>query len=219
MKYVHLAEAIGEDKAASIRHKTVTVVGLGGIGSAVSTLLVRSGVPVRIIEKGRVSDEDLDRLAMFSHDDVSKFKATQAKKHLNRINPDVMVKSFNEEINKETLFLMDADVIIDCTASEELTVMISKYCYRKKIPMVFGGVRDTKTIVVSYVPGDKPVHEQLRNIKHELTEGLIPAATYMAAGFLYIKALKILTGQKPKKGVVIYDTWKQQFEDKKGKKK
>ncbi len=218
MKYTHFEQAIGSDQAALLRSKTVSVIGLGGIGSTVADLLVRSGINVRLVEKGRVEDEDMDRLSLFSSEDVSKFKATQAKKKLSKINPDVTVKSFNEEVTEDALFLIESDIVLDCSANEELSPLISQYCFDKKIPCVWAAVRDNRAIVA--VSDDKkPVHEHIKNLKIEATEGLFPAATHMAAGFMYTKCIKLLLGEKPKRGVVVYDVYKQQFEDLKGNKK
>ncbi len=218
MKYIHLEEELGAEEAKLLRGKTVTVVGLGGIGSTVADLLVRTGINLRIIEKGRVEEEDLDRLSLFTQDDVSKFKATQAKKYLTKINPEPTIKSFNEEILKETLFLMDSDLVVDCSGNSELSDLISEYCFKKGIPCVLGVVRDHKCIVAASTD-KKAVHAMLKGVNHERTEGLLPAATHMVAGFMYVKTLKLLLGVKPKRGVLIYDVWEQQFEDKRGKKK
>lgn len=218
MKYMHLEQSIGSEQAALLRQKTVSVIGLGGIGSTVADLLVRSGINVRLVEKGRVEDIDMDRLSLFSSEDVSKFKATQAKKKLSKVNPDVTVKSFNEEVTEDALFLIESDVVLDCSASEELSPVISQYCFDKNIPCVWAAVRDNKAIVA--VSDDKkPVHEHIKSLKIERTDGLFPAATHMAAGFMFTKCVKVLLGDKPKRGVVVYDVFKQEFQDLKGAKK
>ncbi len=218
MKYTHLEQALGSEQAALLRQKTVSVIGLGGIGSTVAELLVRSGINVRLVEKGRVEDADMDRLSLFSSEDSSKFKATQAKKRLSKINPDVTVKSFNEEVTPDALFLIEADLVIDCSANDELFDVISTYCFDKEIPCLWAAVRDGR-VVVAASDDKKAVHEQVKNLKIERSEGLLPSSTHMAAGFLYTKCLKLLLGEKPKRGVVVYDVLKQEFQDLKGKKK
>lgn len=218
MKYAHLEQAIGQEKAALLREKTVSVVGLGGIGSTVADLLVRSGINVRLVEKGRIEEQDMDRLSLFDFGEVSKFKATQAKKRLAKINPEVTVKSFNEEVTADSLFLIEADVVLDCSSNDELSPVISQYCFEKDIPCIWSGVRDNR-VVVAVSDDKKPVHEHIKNLKVERTEGLVPSATHMAAGFVYTKCVKLLLGEKPKRGVVVYDVLKQEFQDLKGAKK
>ena len=73
--------------------------------------------------------------------------------------------------------------------------------------------------IVSVSNDKKGAYEQVKGIKIAKTKGLIPSSTHLTASFMYVKTLKILTGKKVKRGVVIYNSWKQQFEDKTGNKK
>ncbi|MFT4250696.1 MAG: HesA/MoeB/ThiF family protein [Candidatus Woesearchaeota archaeon] len=210
MQYQHLIDALGEDDFSTLQQKTVSVIGLGGIGSCVAELLVRSGISVRVIEKDRVLEEDLDRLSLFEHKHISKFKATEAKKILNKINPEVMVKSFNEEITEQSLFLMDADLVLDCSGDHELTPLISDYCFSKKIPCIAGGVRDNKCIVISSTAKES-VLDQLEDLPFEKTEGLLPAMTRITSGFMYVRAVKQLLGKDSSNGLLAYDLWSEEL--------
>lgn len=212
MQYEHLLKALGQEEFDKLSQKTVSVVGLGGIGSCLAELLVRSGINIRVVEKDRVQEEDLDRLSMFEHKHISKFKATEAKKILNKINPEVQVKSFNEEITEQSLFLAEADVVMDCTGNHMITPLLSKYCVDHKLPCIAGGIRDTKCIVVTST-GKKGVQEQLDKLSFDRTEGLVPAASRIIAGFMYVKALKLLLGREISKELLVFDVWNFSFEE------
>lgn len=203
-RYKHLNKLYGADVVKSMQEKTVTIVGLGGIGSTAAELLVRSGIGVRIIEKGRVEESDMDRLSLFTHKDIDRFKATEAKKILSAINPDAKVKSFNEEITKDSLFLADGDVILDCSGHENTTALLTKYCYAKKIPLVYGQVRDAVGIVVSMETAPC-VLCSIKNIPHEQSDGLMPPLIDLVAALMVAKAYKMLQGKKTKKQVIVYD--------------
>ena len=212
MDYTHLIEALGEADVSKLHTSTVSVVGLGGIGSTLAELLVRSGVNVRLVEKDRVYEEDLDRLSLFEHKHVSKFKATEAKKILSRINPETTIKSFNEEINEQSLFLADADIVLDCSGDNDLTPLISKYCFEHNIPCIAGGIRDTKCLVITSSE-KKSIMDQYDNLSLDRSEGLIPAATRIIAGMMYVKAVKILTGREYDDKLLVYDVWTHSFVD------
>jgi molybdopterin/thiamine biosynthesis adenylyltransferase len=212
MQHEHLLKALGQEEFDKLSQKTVSVVGLGGIGSTLAELLVRSGITIRVVEKDRVNEEDMDRLSMFEHKHISKFKATEAKKILQKINPEIQVKSFNEEITEQSLFLADADVIMDCTGSHNITPVLSKYCVDNNLPCIAGGIRDTKCIVVTST-GKVGVQEQLDKLSFDRTEGLLPAASRIIAGFMYVKALKLLLGREINKELLVYDVWNFEFED------
>lgn len=211
MDYEHLVDALGEADVSKLQTSTVSVVGLGGIGSTLAELLVRSGIPVRLVEKDRVAEEDMDRLSLFEHKHISKFKATEAKKILSRINPELTIKSFNEEVNEQSLFLADADIVFDCSGDNELTPLISKYCFENDIPCIAGGIRDTKCLVISSTK-EKSIMDQYEELSLDRSEGLVPAATRIIAGFMYVKGIKTLTDRDQVSNVMVYDVWTQKFE-------
>ena len=82
-RYTNLdtVKELGE-KPATLRKKTVTVLGIGALGSAVAENLTRMGINLRIIDKDRVDEKDLDKLSLFAEEHTSKFKAKEAKKLL-----------------------------------------------------------------------------------------------------------------------------------------
>jgi molybdopterin/thiamine biosynthesis adenylyltransferase len=203
-RYKHLEKSLGVEQARLIQSKTVTIVGLGGVGTACAELLVRSGIGVRIIEKGRVEESDMDRLNLFSQKDIGKFKATEAKKLLSAINEEARVKSFNEEIMKESLFLADADLILDCSGNDSVTRLLEKYCAEKKIPLIYGQARDSKAIIVTQQK-EALIMASLEKIPHETVEGIWPPAFYLAASIMIAKAYRLLAGKKIKEEIIVYD--------------
>ena len=213
MDYQHLIKALGEADVSKLQTSTVSVVGLGGIGSALAELLVRSGINVRLVEKDRVLEEDLDRLSLFEHKHVSKFKATEAKKILSRINPEATIKSFNEEITEQSLFLAEADVVLDCSGNNDISPLISKYCFENEIPCIAGGIRDTKCFVISS-DEDESIMDKYDALSLDMSEGLVPAATRLVAGFMYVRTIKLLTGREVSGEVLIYDAWSEQHFEK-----
>lgn len=203
-RYKHLEKFFGAEDVKKMQAKTVTIVGLGGIGSTAAELLVRSGIGVRIIEKGRVDETDMDRLSLFSEKEIGKFKATEAKKILTNINSTARIKSFNEEITRESLFLAEGDVVLDCSSNENTTKLLAKYCNQKKIPLVYGQVRDGKGIIVS-IEGTPCLMCALKGVPHDPTEGLLPPLIDLVASIIVAKTYKLLVGKKTKKEVLVYD--------------
>ncbi len=131
-------ELIGKDGQKKLQSKTVALIGLGGLGSAVAQILVRSDINLRIVDKDRVKSEDVPRQSLYVAEDENKFKAKQAKKRLEEINKQVKIKTFHEELVKENLFLLDSDLIIDATNDMKTSLLINKFALDKKIPLVVG---------------------------------------------------------------------------------
>ena len=87
---------------ADIRHKSVIVVGVGGVGSVASEMLVRCGVGKLIIfDYDKVELANMNRL-FYTPDQCGMSKVAAAKKSLNFINPDVEIIDFNYDIVRRT---------------------------------------------------------------------------------------------------------------------
>ncbi|USN45144.1 MAG: ThiF family adenylyltransferase [Candidatus Woesearchaeota archaeon] len=196
------------EKEELLRDKTVTIVGLGGVGSVLADMFVRSGINVRIVDRGRVESEDLQKLALFSEDDVSKFKVKQAKKILEKINPKLKIKAFHEDLSSDNMFLIDADIVIDATNELSLSLQIDKYCAKKKIPLIFthvagsrGGVYLTqKTKTLSDISDYLKEHFSQQ-------EGILSQTVHGTAAIAASKTFKVLLGEKVAKSVLFFDIW------------
>src|SRR4051812_17378543 len=116
--------------------KTVALAGLGSVGSSIATMLARESVDLRLVDMGRVEEEDMHRLDLFHEEDITKFKVKQAKTRLAAINPKVQVKSFHEEMTNENVFLLQGDVIIDATNNDELNTLTLPHAVKKKCAFI-----------------------------------------------------------------------------------
>lgn len=191
-KYKYVNQFFGEEKAEKLRSSTVSIVGLRGSGSILAEIFVRAGINVRIIDKGRVYEEELLGQTLYDEDDINKFKAKQAKKKLELINSQVKVKAFHEELTKETIYLLDADVVIDCTSSKELSNMIGEYCLKQEIPFI--SLITNGDYVSLKVQKDKKVKE----FEEKEPVGIVGPVNFFAAGLAATYATRILLGDVPK---------------------
>ncbi|MBW2983030.1 ThiF family adenylyltransferase [Candidatus Woesearchaeota archaeon] len=197
---------LGED-AASIRQKTATIVGLGALGSAAAEMLSRMGVNLRIIDKDRIYEQDLDKLSLFADEHTNKFKAKEAKKLLEDINPDIKVKAFHEELVENNAFLVDADVIIECSHNEKTASLVDGA--RKETPLIYtraagvkGGVLVLDDTKLSDVKGFLEKHAP------ESADGdVLPTTVRLTAALAVNKALKVLTGQRHEKNLLKMNGW------------
>lgn len=86
----------------SIRHKSVIIVGVGGVGSVSAEMLVRCGVGKLIIfDYDKVELANMNRL-FYTPDQCGMSKVAAAKKSLGFINPDVEIVDFNYDIVRRT---------------------------------------------------------------------------------------------------------------------
>ena len=212
MRYTQLArfKEIREKGQKILATKTVAIIGLGNIGSTVAVMLARSGINLRLIDKGRCSTEDLSSQSLYLEEDNNKFKAKQAKKRLEQINPKVKVRTFHEDLTKNNIFLIEADVVIDATRNLETSKLISDHTKKKKIPLIFTVDSGSQGLVITSDKGinsDK-LKKLLSKIKPTDEAGIINPATHMAAAIIVKKIFKILLKKPYHKDVVVFDIWK-----------
>lgn len=211
MRYDQLAKfkEIGDKGQKLLEVKTVTIAGLGSIGSTVAEMLSRSGIGLRLIDKGRCSTGDLSSQNLYLEEDDTRFKAKQAKKHLDIINPAVKVRTFHEDLTKNNVFLVDADVIIDATGNLETSELIAEHAKKKKTPLIYSMASGGQGIVITSDKGinfDK-LGKTIDKIKPADEAGIINPAVHMAAAIIVKKVLKILLKKPYHKDLVWFDVW------------
>ncbi|KYK26219.1 hypothetical protein AYK26_05415 [Euryarchaeota archaeon SM23-78] len=212
MRYAQLAKfkEIEEKGQKTLNSKTVTIIGLGNIGSTVAVMLARSGINLRLIDKGRCFIQDLSSQSIYLEEDDTRFKAKQAKKHLEKMNPKLKVKTFHEDLTKNNIFLIEADIIIDATGDLETSKLIAEHAKKKKIPLIFAVDSGSQGLVIT---SDKGINfEKLKALVNKMKPideaGIISPAVHMAAAIIVKKIFKILLKKQYHKDVVVFDVWK-----------
>ena len=205
---------IDKKELEQLSKKTVSIVGLGGIGSTIAQILVRHGIGVRIVDKDRVYTNEFVRQTLYRIDDVTKFKAKQAKKHLEEINPKAKVKSFHEELTKDNVFLLAADLIIDTSNNIETTMIIDDFAIQKEIPFLASNYSGTKGHVFVIDQQQDKRNPCIHCIKEKFSlpgtkeEGAYSPITTLIAALLANAALKNLLGHKNVHTLLAIDLYK-----------
>jgi adenylyltransferase/sulfurtransferase len=211
MRYDQLInfKEIGEKGQQALASKTVTIVGLGSVGSTVAAMLIRAGISLRLIDKGRCFVKDLSSQTLYLEEDNEKFKAKQAKKYLETLNPSIKIRTFHEDLTKSNVFLVDADVIIDTTANAEASEIISDYTKKKKLPTVFAIASGSQGLVITSDKGldYRKISKLTSKFKSDDEIGLINPAVHMAAAIIVKKVFKMLLKKPYQKDAVLFDIW------------
>jgi molybdopterin/thiamine biosynthesis adenylyltransferase len=179
----------------NVTDKTVTIVGLGSVGSALADTLTRAGVNVRIIDKGRIHEGDLCTLTLYRPEKESKFKAKEGKKHLEAINPDTDVKSFHEKLTEDNTYLLDADVVVDCSQDPDTSALINDYCTDNKSPLILARVAGTQAFVHAGMGYGDDVRDEADTFGNVMDDGLLPATVHRAVAEALTKLFKIFDGE------------------------
>ncbi|CUS20590.1 LAQU0S01e10088g1_1 [Lachancea quebecensis] len=136
---------LGEEGMEALKGQNIVVVGAGGVGSWVVTMLVRSGIyKIKVIDFDQVSLSSLNRHSCANLKDVGTSKVGCLKKHLKEIAPWCEIDAVHELWNKENasrlLFGEDGKdnptFVIDCIDNIDTKVDLLEFVYRNKIPVI-----------------------------------------------------------------------------------
>jgi len=101
-------QAWGAEKQTQLAEARILVAGVGGLGSTVAEILVRSGVGTLIIlDSGRVDEPDLNRQILYTRDDLGKLKVDVAAQKLSAIHGRTTIIPINRRLEQDaSLFEM-----------------------------------------------------------------------------------------------------------------
>lgn len=201
-----MLEEIGFTGMEKLRNATVCVVGAGGIGNPVATLLCAMGVgKLRIIDRDVIEISNLHRQHLYSEDDIGKVKVEVAAERLQKINPAVQIEAIPISVTKYNAesVVEGSDVVIDALDSIEARYALNDACLRHKLPFIYAGALGMLGSLCTILPYQSAC---LRCIFPQLaeedmptcsTEGVHPSILYLIGGLQVSEAVKIITGQKP----------------------
>ncbi|QLQ78207.1 hypothetical protein HG537_0A04540 [Torulaspora globosa] len=157
---------LGEDGMEKLKQQYFIVVGAGGVGSWVVTMLVRSGCRrIRVIDFDQVSLSSLNRHSCAQLSDVGTPKVDCLKQHLLRIAPWCEIEAINElwtKENAERLLLEDGEptMIIDCIDNIDTKVDLLEFAYNRKIEVISSMGASTKSDPTRINVGDLTTTEE-----------------------------------------------------------
>lgn len=138
---------VGEAGQHRLRAASVLVVGMGGLGCPVATMLAAAGVGrLGLVDADIVSTSNLQRQTLYTTHDVGLPKVVVACDRLQALNPHVRVEamatSFTPQ-NAEQLLACSAgrtgwDLVIDATDNFDARYTINDACVAAGVPNIFG---------------------------------------------------------------------------------
>ncbi len=190
---------IGKKGQKKLLSSKVTIIGLGAIGSQVSSLLARAGIGhLILIDRDTIELSNLQRQALFNESDVGKPKAVQAKINLQKINSTIRIDSFDTDVNNDNIatLLAKADVILDCTDNMETRFLINDFALKNKIPWIYAGAIQSTAFIMNIIPGKTPCYSCVFSKPASLatceTSGVLGTSTSLVASLQVSEAIKIL---------------------------
>lgn len=195
---------IGEAGQEKLLNSSVLVIGAGGLGCPALQYLTGAGVGnIGIVDADIVSVTNLHRQILHPYENVGKNKAESAKEALERINPDVRIKTYPYRFTPDNAaeIISGYDFIIDAVDNFETKFLINDACVIAKKPFCHAGVILFNGQVMTYVPERgacmRCVFEEVPkkgSVPTCVQEGVMGAACGVIGCLEALEAIKHLTG-------------------------
>ena len=205
MQYQRVRKIINIEQ---LKKKTVTLVGLGSLGSFIALLLAKNGVNLNLIDFDKVSIENLSS-QLYSKKDIKKYKTIALKKHIKKINPEIKINIHTTKLTDSNLNILDSDLIIDCSDNLKTKLLIDSY---KKTPWIHIAVLKTTGLIYVVRDSLREIYKSKKAIDKCEDVGILNTTVFMASSIAVTQSIKILLDEKYEKDIIRFNIWENKFE-------
>lgn len=207
---------LGKAGQERLRASSVTIVGLGGLGSVSALFLSLAGVgTLRLVDQDTVELNNLHRQVLYSLEDLRFPKVEAAARRIGEINPETKVEPLAENLDADNAatLLAKSDCVVDGLDNMRTRDPINRYCVERKTPFVFGGAIGMEGNVAVFKSPETPCLECVlpglddSHLPTCDTRGVVGATTGIVGAIQAIEAIKVLADIEPesKSKLMVFD--------------
>lgn len=134
---------VGYSGQLALKNATVTVIGLGGLGSPCALYLNASGIGRLILVDGdRLERSNLQRQVIHRTQNIGMLKTQSASALLRECNPHTILETVTDSLSEENAekIIHTADIVVDCSDNFNTRYLVNSMCIRHKKPLVSASV-------------------------------------------------------------------------------
>lgn len=134
---------VGGKGQAKLSQAKVLIIGAGGLGSPCALYLAAAGVGTLGLVDGDVVDlSNLQRQILHSTATIGMPKVESGRLVLSAMNPDITVKTYEENLSAENImrFLPDYDIILDGSDNFSTRFLVNDACFFAKKTLISGSI-------------------------------------------------------------------------------
>ena len=149
---------IGKESLQRLHKATVTVIGLGAVGSYCVEALARAGVGhFRVVDFDVIRPSNINRHIWAFHSTLGTPKAEMARRRILDISPNAKVKAWTIFADQETMpniLKGTSDIVVDAIDSLNPKAHVLEACWRAGIPVISSMGAATRTDPLALRMGD-----------------------------------------------------------------
>ena len=224
MRYIRqeIFNEIGKKGQQKLSESTVAIVGLGALGSVSAELLARAGIgKLILIDRDIVELQNLQRQSLFNEDDIGRPKAAQAKNKLTKINSEIKIDFFIDDLNFESIERLlniknKIDLILDCTDNLETRFLINDFSIKNRISFIYASAVGSKGYVFNILPNLNSTClrcflKEANQLDTCETAGVLNSVTHVISSIQSNETIKILLKKNYEKKLMFFDVWKNEL--------
>jgi molybdopterin/thiamine biosynthesis adenylyltransferase len=215
-----LFHGVGAEGQRRLAEARVAVVGCGATGSAVASLVARSGVgTIRIIDRDYVESSNLQRQTLFDEADARESlpKAVAAARRIAAFNSQIVVEPQVADLTPENVeaLLEGVELILDGTDNFETRYLVNDFAVKRAVPWIYAAAVGSYGVTLNVLPGTTAclacVFPESPHGTFETCEtaGILNSAVNLVASIEATEALKLLVGatEKVRRTLLSFDVW------------
>ena len=201
LRYARNLGPMTPEEQTLLASRRVCIVGCGGLGGFLAEYMARLGVGYLTVVDGDTFDQtNLNRQMLSNAENLGQPKASEAKKRLALINPQVQVQAADRFLTAENTaeLLAGHDLVLDALDSVPHRLILQRTCTELKIPLVHGAVEGWFGQVTTVLPGDDTLSRLYPSGQNSTASpGTLVFAPALVASLQASEALKLLLGKEP----------------------
>jgi hypothetical protein len=176
---VRTAALLGEEAMVRLSRSCVAVAGLGGVGGAILTTLVRLGVgSFKIADPGVFDEPDMNRQMAATLDTMGQNKAEVYGRFITSVNPQAQVELFTDGVTDDNVkeFLDGADLLIDACdlkVEPELRLKLAAQAHTQGICDINPPILAFGAIIATQAPGGARMEIFMKAVAEARGEGTL----------------------------------------------
>jgi molybdopterin/thiamine biosynthesis adenylyltransferase len=215
-----LFKEIGAEGQNKLARSRVVIVGCGATGSALASLLARSGIgTLRILDRDYVESSNLQRQALFDEEDARESvpKAIAAARQIARFNSQIVVEPHVQDLTPANVdsLLGGCDLILDGTDNFETRYLVNDYALKTSVAWIYAAAVGSYAVTMNILPGETAClacifpESPRGTVETCETAGILNSAVNLVASLAATEALKFLVGARSKmrRTLLSWDVW------------